>query len=222
MILHTLLPTGTLWSIFFALLLLITTTSAHPYPQFAHSVRSLNINPLHPTFHLFPRFWTSTKAQEKRTPAPINRHLHRRGLPGAVYICTDANFRGHCAWTMPESRCHIPGTGDNAPESIGPDPDGFCVLFESTNCDGNQIRTLRFPGIESAVPEFGSIQCFADGQRGNATSTAANAKITGFADPRLPGGFGSADALALKSVLQDMENDGFSQGMIGLKKAHYY
>ena len=126
---------------------------------------------------------------------------------------------------MPDNKCHIPGTGDNSPESIGPDPDGYCILWTSTMCDGNQIRTLRFPGLETAVPDFGSIKCYADVAGGgkNATLTPTGRKgVTAGADPRLMGGTGSADALALKGVLADMEKEGFSQGMIGLKKGHYY
>ncbi|CAI6335984.1 unnamed protein product [Periconia digitata] len=214
-------PVASLWSILLPLLLLlVVSTTAHPYPQYSHKIRSLENQYIHPTFHLFPRSWFHT---EKRA-SPNTPHIRRRGLPGAVYVCTRQNFRGDCAWIMPDNKCHIPGTGDNSPESIGPDPDGFCVLFESTTCDGNQIATLRFPGIEDQVPEFGGIQCFADGGKGM-NATAATKGLGAFkanADPRLPGGFGSADAFALKSVLAEMEREGFNEGMIGLKKGHYY
>ncbi|KAF2192154.1 hypothetical protein K469DRAFT_479550, partial [Zopfia rhizophila CBS 207.26] len=88
-----------------------------------------------------------------------HRHHQRRGLPGAVYICTMPQFRGICGWVMPSSECHIPGTGTQAPQSIGPDPGGFCVLYEKADCTGNQVKQLQFPGQESNLPEFGGIKC---------------------------------------------------------------
>ncbi|KAF2254497.1 hypothetical protein BU26DRAFT_400349, partial [Trematosphaeria pertusa] len=140
--------------------------------------------------------------------------LQRRGLPGAVYICTDRNFRGDCAWIMPDNQCHIPGTGANAPKSIGPDPGGSCVLFKKADCTGNQVLTLRFPGLDWAIPEFGGLKCTV----GSGILPAGNSQ----ADPRLAGGTGSAERLKLKQILDGMEEDGFKEGMIGLEKGHYY
>ncbi len=50
--------------------------------------------------------------------------LHRRGLPGAVYTCTDTNFRGDCQWTAPTTQCRQPGPASLgfSIQSLGPDP----------------------------------------------------------------------------------------------------
>jgi hypothetical protein len=79
------------------------------------------------------------------------------------------------------------------------------------------------------MPAHMGLKCFADGQSamGNSTMLAQNGTLaTGRrlteADPRLAGGFGSLDAKQLSQVLEDMEKDGFKEGMIGLKKGHYY
>lgn len=134
---------------------------------------------------------------------------------------------------MPDNQCHIPGTGANAPKSIGPDPGGSCVLFKKADCTGNQVLTLRFPGLDWAIPEFGGLKCLADGQggTGNGTGIVQNGGTVGSgilpagnsqADPRLAGGTGSAERLKLKQILDGMEEDGFKEGMIGLEKGHYY
>ncbi|PSN59331.1 hypothetical protein BS50DRAFT_447472, partial [Corynespora cassiicola Philippines] len=144
--------------------------------------------------------------------------LHRRGLPGAVYICTGPNFTGDCGWLMPNSgSCHIAGTGENTPQSVGPDPGGSCVLFEKADCTGNQELTLRFPGQGGDLPTFGGVKCFADGQpRDDGAGIAAEV------DVRLAGGIGSVDRKEVQQQVEAMEADGFSQGMIGLKKGVYY
>ncbi|KAF1964855.1 hypothetical protein BU23DRAFT_415448, partial [Bimuria novae-zelandiae CBS 107.79] len=155
----------------------------------------------------------------------------KRGLPGAVYICTADNFRGDCAWTTPNDDCHIAGTGNNSARSIGPDENGFCVLFENASCTGKQVTTLRFPGQGQAVPGFMSLKCFADtgaGAKLNATGVLGGGglRVSTFgkedADPRLAGGVGSMERKKLESIMAEMEKDGFAQGMIGLKKGHYY
>lgn len=171
--------------------------------------------------------------------------LHRRGLPGAVYICTGPNFTGDCGWLMPNSgSCHIAGTGENTPQSVGPDPGGSCVLFEKADCTGNQELTLRFPGQGGDLPTFGGVKCFADGQprddgagivqnggaagSGIAASAASGLAGAGFGpqaaevDVRLAGGVGSVDRKEVQQQVEAMEADGFSQGMIGLKKGVYY
>ncbi|KAF2438810.1 hypothetical protein P171DRAFT_339523, partial [Karstenula rhodostoma CBS 690.94] len=155
--------------------------------------------------------------------------LRKRGLPGAVYICTGDNFRGDCAWTAPSNRCHIAGTGSNSARSIGPDENGFCVLFEKATCTGAQVKTLRFPGQVSNMPTFMSLKCFSDGNGASANATASagdgarvDSNILPDADPRLAGGVGSMERKNLGDVMKQMEKDGFKQGMIGLKKGHYY
>jgi hypothetical protein len=155
-------------------------------------------------------------------------HLHKRGLPGAVYICTDKNFKGTCGWNTPSPNCRIPGTDNNAPESIGPDPGGFCILYSTADCSGNQIQTIRFPGESSALPKFAGLKCFPDkdersvngtlGPGGAFTGTVSVVKD----DPRLAGGQGSMKNKKLKAELKEMEKDGFKEGMIGLEKNVYY
>lgn len=79
------------------------------------------------------------------------------------------------------------------------------------------------------MPAFMGLKCFADnqGMAGNSTGAMRNGTSVASAsladaDPRLAGGFGSLDAKLLSGVLEAMEEDGFKEGMIGLKKGHYY
>jgi hypothetical protein len=194
---------------------LSNTIFALPTSRFTHDLQNL------PTRDL-------QENQHTSAAAPTHR-LRKRGLPGAVYICTSDNFRGACAWTAPNSRCHIAGTGNNSARSIGPDEDGFCVLFEKATCTGAQVKTLRYPGQASDMPAFMSLKCYSDGNgmRANATAVASGSakvesSILAGADPRLAGGVGSMERKNLEDVMEQMEKDGFRQGMIGLKKGHYY
>ncbi|KAF2735525.1 hypothetical protein EJ04DRAFT_192226 [Polyplosphaeria fusca] len=146
---------------------------------------------------------------------PSLRH-ERRGLPGAVYICTDKNFRGDCGWTMPNPDCHIAGTGEFAPESIGPDPGGECTLYAKSDCSDKGVKSITFPGVGEGLPKFMAIKCVAN----QAQTLAATATATDV-DDRLAGGVGSLSRKRLKEVIQKMEEDGFKEGMIGLKKGEY-
>ena len=133
---------------------------------------------------------------------------------------------------MPSNECRIPGTGDGAPESIGPDPGGFCILYEKATCEGDQVATLRFPGLGSGLPTFGGLKCFANGAQANMTGIVQNGGFAGSGiaptgkngagDARLAGGVGSKRRKELKNIIAAMEEDGFSQGMIGLEKGIYY
>ncbi|KAF2264391.1 hypothetical protein CC78DRAFT_616815 [Lojkania enalia] len=152
--------------------------------------------------------------------SPPTHHHHKRGLPGAVYICTDKRFSGNCAWQPPSSDCRIVGTGDLAPESIGPDPGGFCALYSSQECSESLIQTLRFPGLASGVPEFGSLRCWAD--ETDETISGLTAMGQGDVDARLAGGVGSARRKEVESAVEEMQKDGFREGMIGLNKKEYY
>ncbi|KAF2020348.1 hypothetical protein BU24DRAFT_127 [Aaosphaeria arxii CBS 175.79] len=163
----------------------------------------------------------------RETASYSSKLLSKRGLPGAVYICTDPNFRGDCGWVAPSQECRIAGTGLQAPESIGPDPGGFCVLYADAACKGNQIATLRFPGIGSGVPAFSAIRCL--GVQQEATKTANRLSNTAQAlkgvtqdDPRLAGGVGSMSRKRIKAQMERMEQDGFSEGLIGLRPGEYY
>ncbi|KAH7119930.1 hypothetical protein B0J11DRAFT_72473 [Dendryphion nanum] len=151
-----------------------------------------------------------------------SRSLHKRGLPGAVYICTGNNFQGNCGWNQPSTQCRIVGTGKFAPKSIGPDPGGFCNLYTSGDCTGNQIQTLRFPGAGNGFPDnLGSLQCFSEGTSNVAEQAIGTASFNRD-DKRLAGGVGSMERKRLKEQIEAMEKDGFSEGMIGLKKKMYY
>ena len=88
------------------------------------------------------------------------------------------------------------------------------------------------------MPTFMSLKCFADrppdpNPNANATLGGNNGTRTGArvsqsialmsdADPRLAGGVGSMERKKLGKIMEQMEKDGFKQGMIGLKKGHYY
>jgi hypothetical protein len=146
--------------------------------------------------------------------------LHKRGIAGAVYICTDANFLGDCGWIGDATtKCSISGTGSDKPESVGPDPGGFCILYVNQACTGKEIQRLSFPGQASNVPEFGSMKCFV----GNEGSTTQTKKLSAKerAD-RLAGGQGSTRNKKLGEVLKYMESKGNGEGMIGLEKGVYY
>lgn len=146
--------------------------------------------------------------------------LQRRGLPGAVYTCDEDNFSGDCAWSLPSTNCRIATA-----KSIGPDPGGYCTLYKRFDCT-ESVRTLRFPGVSSGLPAYMSFKCGVGvGISGTvAPQASANADLSLKALPadRLAGGVGSADRKKHLKVLQAMEKDGFSEGMIGLKKDMYY
>ena len=96
---------------------------------------------------------------------PSSPSLTKRGLPGAFYICLAPNWTGDCYWHPPDSGCRIPGTGNKAPKSFGPDPGGYCILYEemSSDCQGQEVARLKYPGRPDQLPAFGSFKCFADG-----------------------------------------------------------
>jgi hypothetical protein len=143
-------------------------------------------------------------------------NLQRRGLPGAVYTCTSTYFSGDCQWTPPNDRCIITGFGATGIKSIGPDPDGYCVLYDKFDCTGMQY-TVNFPGISGpgGIPKFTAFKCYA----GKASKRAG----VGIKEKELlAGGVGSADREEHKNEIEAMEQDGFSEGMIGLNKGVYY
>ena len=161
-----------------------------------------------------PSFWP------RRSFPQVN--LRKRGLPGAVYICNDSDFKGDCSWIEPADaeKCHIAGTGNEAPLSIGPDPGGYCVLYEKSDCTGREIVTLKFPGYSaSQVPSFGGLKCFVGDGAGHNTTMGGSVDAVA---ARLDGGTGSLKNRQLGEVLAAMKKDGFSEGFIGLEKRTYY
>lgn len=154
--------------------------------------------------------------------APIHAlpNLQRRGLPGAVYTCDEENFGGDCGWSLPSTNCRIATA-----KSIGPDPGGYCTLYKKFDCT-ESVRTLRFPGVSSGLPDYMSFKCGVGvGISGTVAPQAnpnANLSLKALPADRLAGGVGSADRKKHLKELQAMEKDGFSEGMIGLKKDMYY
>lgn len=146
--------------------------------------------------------------------------LQPRGLPGAVYTCTAENFGGDCGWSLPTTNCRIATA-----KSIGPDPGGYCTLYKGFDCT-DSVRTLRFPGASSGLPNYMSFKCGVGiGISGTVAPQAkANPDLSLKALPadRLAGGVGSTEREAHLRELQAMEKDGFSEGLIGLKKDMYY
>ncbi|KAH7406164.1 hypothetical protein DE146DRAFT_435578 [Phaeosphaeria sp. MPI-PUGE-AT-0046c] len=149
--------------------------------------------------------------------------LQRRGLPGAVYTCDSSDFRGNCQWNPPADRCFIQGPAGSGVVSMGPDPDGSCILYSKFDCTGDEVRTIRFPGIAGGLPNFAAFKCSANQQaRADVTAGLAVKVLDPTADPRLAGGVGSAERKEHLEEITQMEEDGFSQGLIGLNKGVYY
>jgi hypothetical protein len=148
-------------------------------------------------------------------------NLQRRGLPGAVYYCDGENFSGkHCTWLEPNNVCHQLEPGFI--KSLGPDPDGTCTLYKDANCSaGQELMTLRFPGKGSGLPDSVAFQCSpnVNARREGAVELAVK---TLDLDDRLAGGVGSMERVEHLAEIVRMEEDGFSEGLIGLKKKFYY
>jgi len=75
-------------------------------------------------------------------------NLTRRYQLGGVYACTQANWRGICAYSvLPLHQCFTLApmwAGEIA--ALGPDNEGFvCTLFSGANLSGNRMD-IMFPG----------------------------------------------------------------------------
>ncbi|EUC47036.1 hypothetical protein COCMIDRAFT_91187 [Bipolaris oryzae ATCC 44560] len=145
------------------------------------------------------------------TSASSISRFTRRGLPGAYYTCTDPNFSGACSWTQPNTDCHIQGSPEGI-ESLGPDEGTLCTLWPGFDCSGNPITSLRFPGIATGLPKFGSFNCSVMGnnQRNQAEALA------------MVGGVALDNGEIREFGLKTVDGKGREQGMIGLKKGVYY
>jgi hypothetical protein len=112
--------------------------------------------------------------------------------------------------------------GPQAIQSIGPDPDGYCFLYKRFDCTESSGDTIvNFPGLSAPgsvpkFPDFQSMMCFA--RAAKRADVGVDVKVKQL----LAGGVGSADREAHKDEIEAMENDGFSEGVIGLNKGVYY
>ncbi|XPS94281.1 hypothetical protein M3J09_003604 [Ascochyta lentis] len=153
-------------------------------------------------------------------PSHALPNLQRRGLPGAVYTCTGEQFSQDCGWSLPTTNCRIANA-----KSIGPDPGGYCTLYKNFDCT-ESVRTLRFPGAGSGLPEYMSFKCGVgvgiSGTVAPMANTNTDQALKALPAARLAGGVGSLERKAHLKEIQAMEKDGFSEGLIGLKKGVYY
>ncbi|ORY03488.1 hypothetical protein BCR34DRAFT_70413 [Clohesyomyces aquaticus] len=163
-------------------------------------------------------------------PSPLSAaHTpHKRGLPGAVYVCNNPKFTGDCGWTFPDNLCHIAGADvgkiQGKPESIGPDPGGYCILYESSTCEGKEVTRISFPGLADNVPMFGGMKCFANEVQPQSPDAPARKGVDGKKErvELLAGGQGSTRNRELAGVIGEMERSGYREGLIGLEKNVYY
>ncbi|KAH9868725.1 hypothetical protein J1614_007797 [Plenodomus biglobosus] len=161
------------------------------------------------------------------TAAHPSLPLLPRGLPGAYYTCVLPNFAGPtgCTWTSPTPRCRT--QGPTGIQSLGPDPGTICALFASSDCSGARVAEISFPGLGAGLPGFGSFRCWVAGAEGrvdgDVDAEGARKGAGGVLDPAvLAGGVGSREREEVREEIGAMERDGFSEGLIGLKKRVYY
>ncbi|CAA9965196.1 hypothetical protein CFE70_009097 [Pyrenophora teres f. teres 0-1] len=141
--------------------------------------------------------------------ASPTHHIMRRGLPGAYYTCTDPNFSGTCSWTQPNTACHIQGGGGGI-ESLGPDQGSICTLYTRADCKGDSIKSLRFPGISTNMPTFGSFECVKEFPAKSTEDVVA---------PPIPA---QGVVTSKFGLLKEVKPKGREEGMIGLEKLTYY
>ena len=77
------------------------------------------------------------------------------GSTAGVYICTGSRWTGNCHWeySVPGD-CHTYNLGTKS--SFGPDKGLTCALHTGSNCNGQQMNGVRFPGFAGDL--FGNIQ----------------------------------------------------------------
>ncbi|KAF2440890.1 hypothetical protein P171DRAFT_446841 [Karstenula rhodostoma CBS 690.94] len=89
-----------------------------------------------------------------------NTLVHRQdnmGMPGAVYTCTEDNFKGECQWTPPTTECHI----RMRIKSLGPDIGGYCKTFTSQDCKTGFFEAYVYPGKQTDMSDqWHSFQCY--------------------------------------------------------------
>ena len=138
-------------------------------------------------------------------PSHALPNLTRRGLPGAVYTCAGENFSEGCAWSLPTTNCRIATA-----KSIGPDPGGYCTLYKKFDCT-ESVRTLRFPGASTRLPEYMSFKCGVGVGISGTVAPQANASadltLVSLPADRLAGGVGSLERKAHLKEIQAMEKD---------------
>ena len=67
------------------------------------------------------------------------------GAPGGVYLCPRPNFQSfpekQCEWRPPTNECYnFVGYLNLQPTAIGPDPGGYCLLYQGKDCKGSPLR----------------------------------------------------------------------------------
>ena len=110
----------------------------------------------------------STSLALSATPTIPYRHLSHRGLPGAFYACPLPYWRSTtdlpCIWQEARN-CNSRDAGtfpSFTPKSLGPDEYGRCHLYSSSNCTGELIDYMVFPGQAdvAAAMEINSVWCY--------------------------------------------------------------
>ncbi|KAF1938835.1 hypothetical protein EJ02DRAFT_436812 [Clathrospora elynae] len=76
------------------------------------------------------------------------------GLPGGVYMCPLPRFKSSatkkCQWFLPNpNQCYQWGQDvGSRPQSVGPDPGGYCMVFADTECKIRKQVALTPGGLE--------------------------------------------------------------------------
>ncbi|KAF2633149.1 hypothetical protein BU25DRAFT_103 [Macroventuria anomochaeta] len=143
-------------------------TDTHQLETYTPSIRDVQQVPL--IMHLFIFLLPLALATATNIPW-FTLPTCKPGNPGAVFYCSNANFDGDCVYRAANDACFAP---PRAPQSIGPDKEGYCVLFEDRECKGSIIRfdpenlglnRVTCPGIKTwpeNLPKVGSMRCHAD------------------------------------------------------------
>jgi hypothetical protein len=91
-----------------------------------------------PLFVLLPLVASEEKIQ------PIDVCDPRVGVPGAVYICPQPDFRRDgskdCEWHPPDTCLQWGDDPANRPKSLGPDPGGICAFYQDTACEKEVVK----------------------------------------------------------------------------------
>jgi len=67
------------------------------------------------------------------------------GKPGGVYVCNDPGFSGKCLWLEPPyawTHCHDFTPSEGIWRSIGPNYQGYCVIYVGLGCTSGKVLDL--------------------------------------------------------------------------------